>query len=303
MKRLLGLTFSVVALVTFVPVHSWSATASAKIQKSSSANGSAAAHKIDLNTASKSELEALGGIGEAIADEIIAARPFRRIEELKEVKGVGEARFEKIRNHVAVSTVGPSERDKRTVSDSNEKKDPRRSSLNSAAARTRTAKVDLNTASATELQSLPGVGPATAQNILAGRPFRSVEEIKSIKGVGESRYEQIRPLVTVRGASSGSARSASGSAPASAGGSGRGALPHPGLGRGAEQKATGNTAETKININTASQQELESLLGIGPVKAKAIMDNRPYTSIEEVMKVKGVKEGTFEEMKDRIRVR
>jgi len=73
--------------------------------------------------------------------------------------------------------------------------------------------------------------------------------------------------------------------------------------KGAEVKATGNTAGTKINVNTASREELESLLGIGPVKAQAIVEGRPYNNVEEVMKVKGIKEGTFSEIKDRIRVR
>jgi DNA uptake protein ComE-like DNA-binding protein len=39
------------------------------------------------------------------------------------------------------------------------------------------------------------------------------------------------------------------------------------------------------------------------VKAQAIIDNRPYKSVEDVMKVNGIKEGTFAKIKDRITVR
>ena len=62
----------------------------------------------------------------------------------------------------------------------------------------------------------------------------------------------------------------------------------------------------RVNINTASRSELESLPGIGPVKAQAIIayrSNNPFDSIEEVMEVKGIGAGIFEKIKDRIVVR
>ena len=59
----------------------------------------------------------------------------------------------------------------------------------------------------------------------------------------------------------------------------------------------------RVNLNTASLQELEALPEIGPVKAQAIIDARPFSSVEDVMRVKGIKEGTFDAIKDRITVR
>lgn len=58
------------------------------------------------------------------------------------------------------------------------------------------AKVDLNTASQPDLEKLPGIGPATAKKIIAGRPFTSVADLSKV-GVSKSVIEKITPLVTV----------------------------------------------------------------------------------------------------------
>src|SRR5678816_13952 len=61
-----------------------------------------------------------------------------------------------------------------------------------------------------------------------------------------------------------------------------------------------------VNINTADRAELEALPEIGPVKAQAIIDyrnaNGPFKSPEEVMKVTGIKEGTYGKIKGLISV-
>jgi competence protein ComEA len=58
----------------------------------------------------------------------------------------------------------------------------------------------------------------------------------------------------------------------------------------------------KVNINTASQSEIETLPGIGPSKAQGIIEHRPYDSIEEIQKVPGIGEGIFRNIKDLITV-
>jgi competence protein ComEA len=62
--------------------------------------------------------------------------------------------------------------------------------------------VDLNSATADALDTLPGVGPATAAKIIADRtengPFRSVEDLMRVPGIGAKRFETLKDLVTVR---------------------------------------------------------------------------------------------------------
>lgn len=76
-------------------------------------------------------------------------------------------------------------------------------------------------------------------------------------------------------------------------------------------KADGNTGASSsasglVNINTASESELGSISGIGAGKAAAIVkyreENGSFASVEDIMKVSGIKEGTYEKIKDKITV-
>jgi competence protein ComEA len=62
-------------------------------------------------------------------------------------------------------------------------------------------KVDLNTATQAQLEELPGIGPTYAQAIIAERQrrggFTSVNELRSVRGIGDKRFAELAPLVTV----------------------------------------------------------------------------------------------------------
>ena len=64
-----------------------------------------------------------------------------------------------------------------------------------------TGPVNLNTASADDLDTLPGVGPSTAEAILAYRdqhwPFASVDDLSNVRGIGPAKLDALRGLVTV----------------------------------------------------------------------------------------------------------
>lgn len=180
--------------------------------------------------------------------------------------------------------------------------------------------VDLNNASQKDLEAIKGVGSATAKKIVAGRPYKSVDEL-SKTGLSAKSINSIKPFVTVGGApaplaaAATKATAAKTSVAAKAEAAKTSAIATTAAASSEVTKSAKNvqtTAKsaaaklapgTKININTADQSTIEKLPEIGPVKAKAIIAGRPYNSIEDVMKVKGIKGRTFDMIKDYIVVK
>ena len=82
--------------------------------------------------------------------------------------------------------------------------------------------------------------------------------------------------------------------------------PGSGGGQSITDTGAGTLSDGKININTASEEELCNIPGIGAVRAAAIVAYRQekggFSSIEDIMNVSGIKEGTYEKIKDSIKV-
>lgn len=172
------------------------------------------------------------------------------------------------------------------------------------------ALVDLNTASQKDLEEIKGVGPATAKKIIGARPYKSVDDLKKA-GLSAKQIDSIKPYVTVGAAPAAAAPAAApaakpapaATAPAPAAAPAATA-PAKAKAPAAEKAAPAKLAPgERVNINTAPKEKLDALPGIGPVKAQAIIDGRPYAKPEDVMKVKGIKQGEYNKIKDIITVR
>jgi competence protein ComEA len=170
--------------------------------------------------------------------------------------------------------------------------------------------VDINNATQKELEGIKGVGAATAKKIIAGRPYKSVDEL-SKAGIKPKAIDAMNPFVTVGNAQAVPVKETAtkavtkATAPVSAAATDvtNATKKVKTTAKSASTAATKLAPVTKININTADQATIEKLPEIGPVKAKAIIDGRPYNSIEDVMKVKGIKGKTFDAIKDYIVVK
>jgi len=174
------------------------------------------------------------------------------------------------------------------------------------AAKSKAPKVDLNNATQAELESLPGVGAAMAQKIIAGRPYHKVADL-SKAGVTSSTIDQISKLVTVgkpAPAASGAKSSDSTSEKTKKQDTNPPAAPPPAS--SAKESTSKTSAKSTapagpVDLNTASQKDLEALPGVGPATAKKIIAGRPYSSVSDLSKA-GVSAGTVEKISSLVTV-
>lgn len=150
------------------------------------------AYQIDLNTADHAELLQLPGVGPARAARLQAARQdvgfFSSPDDLLSVPGFGPATTDRLKPHLRGMSAG----DQAPV--------PPRS--NSAKSLAPGSVINVNAATADELQKLPGVGPKMAQRIIderAKKPFASIEDLRRVYGIGPKTLEKLKPYATVGG--------------------------------------------------------------------------------------------------------
>lgn len=149
--------------------------------------------RLDLNQADRVELMQLPGVGETIADRIVEYRdengPFESIDDLRHVKGVGPVVLAQIRPHVTLDGQ-PVEESPSTVNVRSGTKKPGKPK----------APIDLNRATAAELQQLEGIGPVLAERIVEARtrkPFEKVDDLDRVLGIGPKTLDRVRPHVVV----------------------------------------------------------------------------------------------------------
>lgn len=142
-----------------------------------------------------------------------------------------------------------------------------------------TYSIDLNRADRSELMQAPGIGPKRADAIIANRTsvgdFKTPDDLDRVKGFGPKLLEQATPHITAKGSPS--------------------------------TKSTGTgklkPGDPPIDINTASEAELQRLPGIGPAMAKSIVEARPFTSVNDLDRVKRIGPATLEKLRPFVMVK
>lgn len=143
--------------------------------------------RIDLNTATMAELVRLPRVGEALASDIVRARPYRSVRALRNVPGVGEKLFHVLRPLVQVGQQPETEAEGHTATPA---------AVDFGAA-DRSGRLDVNSATMAELMRLPIMRLALAEQILLARPFQNLTELLALPGIGEKLYHQLRDYLRV----------------------------------------------------------------------------------------------------------
>jgi competence protein ComEA len=162
--------------------------------------------RIDLNEADRPTLLQIPGVGDKMAERILAYRDskgrFNEFKDLLEIQGVGSATLERMRPWVEVrggKAVTPVS-GKKPARPANDTRQPAAKAAAAAPAKVAllNAPIPINSATLEELQKLPGVGLKKAQQIIAERersPFRTLEDLRRVPGFGPKTLETLRPWI------------------------------------------------------------------------------------------------------------
>ena len=150
--------------------------------------------------------------------------------------------------------------------------------------------VDINSASSVQLERIIHIGPARATQILAlreQRPFRSVDELTRVNGIAEARIRDIKAqgLACVKDGRSGSPDQQDQSR---------------NLPRNVPPPSRGSPPGGCVDLNTASEAELQRITQIGPARARQIVAIRardPFDSVDDLVRVDGIAAGRLAQIR------
>ena len=143
---------------------------------------------------------------------------------------------------------------------------------------------DLRTVTQKELITIPGIGSKRAEDIIKYRDengFTKTSDLKNVKGIGDATYLKISKYLIPFGKETSKKE------------------------KEVEINTIKDTVKSnktnKININTATKKDFMTIKGIGPSKAQKIIDLRnqlgEFTSLEQLLEVKGIGKKTLEKMR------
>jgi len=203
---------------------------------------------VDVNAATASELQSLPGIGPALANKIVAGRPYESVDDLIKA-GISKVTLGRIRSRIRVNAGAESAApepaanagaklavDKRLVDQ------PRL--------------VNLNQAKEDELHAVAGLTPALVKKIIAGRPYQSIDDL-SKSGIPAAIIRKIRHQVTTNDRQ----------------------VTHT-----VQKPIASDSPSSLVDLNQATEQQLREVSEIGDANAKKIVAGRPYRSVDDLAK-------------------
>jgi competence ComEA-like helix-hairpin-helix protein len=272
---------------------------------------SVAPSPIEINTAFGEDLEKLTGIGPTYAERIIENRPYCTLDDLLKVPGIGAVTLSKIKDQGLAYVSASSE----CFTKEEEKEDNREELIKALLEARETLEsirreverrreealpeeddeekeiildVEINSASLERLTLIVGVGPSLAGRIIQNRPYCTLDDLLKVPGIGAVTLQGIKDQRLAYVAPPNSCNQKKDSSPS----------PSPSPSPPQEEESEEEEEEGPVEINSASSLELEKITGIGPSLAERIIENRPYCTLDDLLKVPGIGEVTLQKIKD-----